>query len=387
MIQRICMIVNTNAYETKRYYAKCFSKALERAGISVSLLDMTGQNFEMEHFRHIQDFNPQLTCSFNSILALSSGKFLWDYTKIPHWLINLDPVLYSLDLTQSPYSILSCVDRWEEQWLREQQSFEKTLFFPHATDSQLSFDPKADRPLDVVMIGSCYDHEVVKKRWPLSFDLEECAIMEEAVERVLKDHRLHFIQALDEGFQERKKTYPQERFRELCFCVDYYLRGKDRYELIRSLTDSEVHIFGGVHRDTFEEGRGWESYLGSLPHVTLHEPISFEKSLEVLSQSKISLNSVPSFKDGTHIRLFTGPMLGSLVLTNDNAYIREFFHPGEDILSYRYGEWESLRGSIAKVLSNEAKRREMVEAARLKILEAHTWDQRVQSLEVLESLL
>ncbi len=381
MIQRICLIIKSNLYDTKRYYAVKFTEALERAGIAVLTLDAGSQPLTGEHYQQLQSFRPQLTCSFNSILPMDSGKFMWDLLRTPHWLINLDPVIYVLHLCESPFSLLSTVDRKDLAFIQEEDAFPNSFFFPHAVERDLEAPENQERPYDVVMIGSFYDHEGVRKTWPERFPPEVCAIMEEAVDRVLSDHCTCFLEATYSAFEERSIDPSLYNFLDVSFCVDYYLRGRDRYELMAAVKDAELHIFGQVHCETVYGAQGWQDIFSTHKNIHIHKPCSFETSMELVAKSKICLNSVPSFKDGWHVRIPSALGLGSLPVTNDNLFMRREFENGKDIILYQHKKWEEVNAQINAFLSDENKRAEAAAKGREKVMAQHTWDHRVATMQ------
>ena len=143
--------------------------------------------------QQIQEIQPDLTCSFHPLPQQAEGHYFWDSIKIPHWSILLDPVFYDLELISSPYSIISCVDRFDCRLLASYQ-FEKGFFFPHAVDRDLIVPPHIDdiRPYDVIFLGTCYDPDHLYAYWKKTYPKEIVSVLEEAVEGVLSDSRINF---------------------------------------------------------------------------------------------------------------------------------------------------------------------------------------------------
>lgn len=377
MIKKVVILVNTNLYETKRHYAQGFCSALKRRGIDCHIIDMKGAALDTPDIESIKKLAPDFTCSFNTVSSLSSGRFLWDYIKIPHWTINLDPVVYVLNLRQSPFSIISTVDQLDCNMVKD-TGFKNIFFWPHATEGDI--DPgKRDRPLDVVMIGSCYDHEGLRELWPQRFSKELCKAMDEAVEIVLSDNCTPFMKAIQTSMEANQIDMEKVDLPSVIFNVDYYLRGKDRFESIKAIKNARVHLIGGIHTETFFGEKGWKRYLKNMPNVTVQSPIPFNESLKALQYFKLSLNCVPSFKYGSHVRVFSSFASGCLPVTNDNLYWREHFEDGEDIILYSHGQWGDINDRIDAILADDEKRSEMVEKGRKKVLAEHTWDARIET--------
>src|ERR1700722_3646370 len=111
MLNKVCFLVNYNLYESKRYFTQKLAEAMERKGIDTEIIDVQEQILGGHTMALIKKYCPIFPISFNTLLPTDETKFLWDLLKIPHLAILVDPVLYSIHLTKSPFSILSSVDR------------------------------------------------------------------------------------------------------------------------------------------------------------------------------------------------------------------------------------------------------------------------------------
>lgn len=84
---------------------------MQRHGIETKIIDAQQETLDHETIQSIRKFNPDFTCSFNSFEPMDEKRYLWDFLKIPHLSFLVDPSFYSTKLINSPYSIISCVDR------------------------------------------------------------------------------------------------------------------------------------------------------------------------------------------------------------------------------------------------------------------------------------
>lgn len=377
-MDRVCLLVNYNLYESKRYFALKLSEALQRKGIETKIIDLKEQSFEAEDALEVQRFQPDFTCSFNSFGMSQNNLFPWDIIKIPHLSILVDPVLYSIAVTNSPYSIVSCVDRFDcEQLLT--YNFDRTFFLPHAIEREVS-EGKGERPYDVVFLGSCYDYESLKEAWQKKYSPQICRVLDEAIDNVLSARYVSLADALASAWGHAKLSPQGVNFQELFYYLDNYTRGKDRVELIRAVKDAPVHVFGELMTDDPTFKKGWSHYLGKQKNVTLHKSVNFQEAIKILQKSKICLNSMPFFKNGSHERVFYGLAAGALPITTDSLFIKESFKDGEDLKLYTPSRWNEVNDQINALLSDENKREKMVIAGRKKVIAQHTWDNRVETL-------
>lgn len=380
MLRRVCFIVNYNLYESKRHFTQKLSEAMERQGIETLIVDVQENVLGTEVISSIRAFHPDITCSFNSSEPMADRRFFWDFLGIPHWSILVDPALYSVNLTASPLSLLSCVDRGDCKAL-ESYGFNRTFFFPHAVERELHQDPQSERPYDVVFLGSCYDYESLRTSWRQRNPDPINAVLDHAIDIVRSSPKVSLAEALVGAWEGSRLPIEGVDFMALFYYLDNYTRGRDRIELIRSIKDAPVHVFGELSKDSAVSLLGWKEYLGNMPNVTLHPSVSFSESFEILKKSKICLNSMPFFRDGTHERIFAGLACGALPITSESLYLRESFKEGEHLLYYRSKHLESMNEQVNGLLRDDVKRCEMVNNGASVVEQFHTWDVRVGQLQ------
>lgn len=379
MIKKIFFLVNWNLYESKRYFTEKLSQALQKQGVETTIFDIKENPLEAFDALSILQFQPDLICSFNSIPPLANKqKFFYDFLKIPCLSITVDPAMYSLNLISSPYSIVSCVDRNDCASFTS-SGFKNAFFLPHATDKEM-VQSSRERIYDVVFIGSCNDYEGIRQHWQTYFTKEHVALLDDAADQVLSNKYITVKQALLNALDAAKIAIDRVNFHELYYFLDFYTRGKDRVELIRSIKNANVHIFGQTMIGHPVHIKGWAHYLGNQSNVTLHKAVSYQQSFDILKQSKICLNSMPFFKDGSHERIFNSLACGSLPITSGSKYIEEAFVIGKDLLKYEPGSWDEVNESVNHLLSNEKERLLIVENGRKKVMQNHTWDNRAQQM-------
>lgn len=377
MIESICFIVNHNMYDVKRHFTKKLCEALERKGVKCSIFDTSEREMSVDDIEKIADDEPDLLATFNTVLPLQSGKFYWDYIEIPHLSLLVDPAIYSVLLMSSPSSIIGCVDR-SDCALVESSGCPNGFFLPHGVESDLPLGQ--DKKYDVVMLGSCYDHEGLRASWQNRFPKEVNEALDLAADNILKDHKTSIMEAVWSALASYEIPMNDVDFAALCFYADYYARGKDRLNLLQSITEAEVHVFGQLHVETEFGSPGWDNWLKDRPNIKVHPAVSFQEGLEIQQQAKVALNSSPFFKTGTHERMFSAMAAGAVLVTNDTTYVREQFSPGENMIAYKPWDTSDVNEQITALINDDAMRQGMVEKARALVLEKHTWDNRAEML-------
>jgi glycosyltransferase involved in cell wall biosynthesis len=379
LVDRVCIITNYNLYESKRYFSQKFGEALKRKGIETFLIDAEERTLGADVIGAIQAFKPSLTCSFNSLLPISERRYLWDFLEIPHISFLVDPALYSVDLTRSPYSILTCVDRSDLEAIQSYQ-FENIFFWPHAIERDLLADFDNERTYEVVFFGSCYDYESLRVSWRQQNPELLNKVLDDAIDLVFSDPKMSLAQALVTAWNATGLNPEGIDFTTLFYYLDNYTRGRDRVELISSIHDAKVHVFGELSRDNAVGVLGWSQYLAKKNNVVLHPSVTYKEHLTILKQAKVTLNSMPFFKEGSHERVLNGLACGAVPVTTENQFFRETFIDGQDLFYYFMNRKDEVDAKVQLLLRDEPQRRQIARQGKEKVMKSFTWDHRVDEL-------
>lgn len=378
MINKICLLSCHNQYESKRYFTLKFGEALKRKGVDVHILSWDSGPFPEELVDVVKKLQPDLTASFHQLPEQQKdGCYFWDRLKKYHWTMLLDPAFYDIELIRSPYSIISCVDRSDCELLRSYH-FEKTFFSPHAVEQELILPwNDKDKPIDVLLLGTCYDPNTLYNYWKNTYPKKIVCVLEEAVSHVLSDDHTTFVRALLFSLVSNGVDPKEVEFDRLAYYVDCYTRGIDRLNLIRSIKSARVHVFGGRCWREEQPVENWSYYLANQVNVTVHPQVNFVEALGLLQKSKICLNSVPFFKNGSHERVFASLACGAVPLTSDNRYLREVFPDEKEVLFYQSNSLDDIDEKLQVLLKNKKKLNKMINKGQEIVKSNHTWDHRV----------
>lgn len=351
----------TSQYHVLHHFARKLYEAFVRAGMKCRLLE--GDDRILSTMRSKPDF----TIGFNGALKMEDNSLFCDYVKVPHVACLVDPPYRFLNITKSPYVSITCDDQLCCRML-EEMDFDRTFFMPHAVEKDLAPDRKAKRVYDVALLATCIDFEGRRKKWRKEYPKAIFELMEEAVEVTLSDDDTSFITVL------RQKLSPWE-YQKIYEEVELYIKGKDRFDLIKAIKGHQVHVFGGS-----VDNIGWGELLKRQKNVVVHQAIDYEQALDIMKRSKVVLNSSIKNKLGAHERIFSASACGAVVATNDNAFIRKNFKHGKEMLLFKCGGYEVLDGEINELLKDGDRWAEVAFAGRKKVMKHHTWDNRVADL-------
>lgn len=374
-----------NQYGVLEHFTLSLAEAMGRLGVECEVMPSLGGESQ-KLIKELVVNPPDFTCAFNGLLPDEAGSFLADRLEVPHMACLVDSSHHFLPMAKSEYSILGCDDRHSVTILKGIGA-QNCFFLPHGVDKKLIGEIENERDIPVLMLGSNIDFESVREGWlaRLPTDLAKAADL--AAEMVLADGELSLIDAVVQALEkardgEKLRQDPLTRLHclELVEYVEQYVRGKARYDLISSIRDVPVAIYGGVY-----QGKGWSKFFGkNHPNVTVHKGVSFQEAVGLMRRSKIVLNNCPRIRSGAHERIFAGIACGGLPLTEENRYMRGAFTEGHDVAFYRQNRLNEVNDLVLHYLENEEARCAVVRAGQENVRRHHTWD--VRAAQILEEL-
>lgn len=355
------LMPSSSQYKVLHHFSQKLHEAFVRTGAQCRLL--SGD----ERLYATLNSPPDFTIGFNGAIKMEDESLFCDHIQVPHISCLVDPPFRFLELTRSPYVIITCDDQVGCQLLKR-QGFDRTVFMPHAVEQELSFYDDQDRPYEITFLGTFIDAEKRRQEWKKKFSTAIRKVMEEAADVALSDDITSFISVLENQLDPREQ---QHAFEE----VEIYIKGVDRQQLLEAFSEYPVHVFGGS-----VDQSSWRRRLKSHANIIVHPAVSYEQSLEIMKKSKVVLNSSIKNKLGGHERIFTASACGAVVVTNDNPWMQKYFEAGKDIQLFKRGQLDQVRSFVYEVLLDEKKRKKIAELGRNHIMQSHTWDHRVAHL-------
>jgi spore maturation protein CgeB len=377
MIKRIDLIMPVRSrYGVLHHFTNMLYEALMRAGINCHILVPDKQN-PRPFLAQLFNDPPDCTLSFNGVLPDEEDRFLCDMLKIPHICCLVDSPTQFIPLIKSPYNIITCADRSGCEFFMRLHH-DKTLFMPHAVEKNLTYRPDAERPYDVVLLGSCIDYKTIEERWNNQYPKHTRDMLYEAAEITLSDQETSYVQALVLATENLKKRHPEIDINTIDFItllddLETYVIGYDRVRLVRKIHDARVDIFGSTKEN-------WERYLGSQSNCVIHDAVPFDQACELMKQSKIMLNSCIAIKAGGHERIYAGMAQGAALFASENNFMRETFQDNENILFYTTQSLDSVNDRVNAILADENQRAVLAKKGHDTVMNHHTWDHRAMAL-------
>lgn len=262
----------------------------------------------------------------------------------------------------------------------EQYYKKNALLFPPAGCCDNALQKDNERVYDLSFVGACGDylHEL---RLIREMDREKRFLANHFLLVMKKNPMLTAEDAFAKMLKERGLELNEEQFFELfyelrrvIYCIAHYYRHK----VVKTILDAgiELHVFGS----------SWQnSALAKYENLICHADVTIEESMEIWRKSKLSLNVMSWHKDGFTERIANIMLAGAVLVTDETECIKAEY--GEHVLTFRLDEPDKLPEQIEEILSDDVRRSEITEAARLYTRENHTWDKRAEQFVEMLSFL
>lgn len=373
--------VKSVCYDSYVYFADALAGALIAKGGKVELFSSKKEPLESmerfvgQEFDGIFDFNSELPR-----LKMEDGSYFLDRIHAPFYDILLDHPLYhhdTLKQTISDFHVL-CLDKNHKNYIKENYPHIVSAdFFPMTGEDIAPTDtsyPK--KQIGLLFSGTYTDYRQIEDSIALSpsflggitkkligfMQNDDSLTQEEALRRLLP--------SLEES-EIIKETFPLHM--QACFLCDSYLRAKKREDLLLALAKQ--------HLPLTLCGNGWrKSPLSDFPQIKMIDDISFFDTFTLFRQSKITLNLLPEFKNGTHDRVYSSMLNHSLCLTDTSPLLARQFKDGQEICFYDTKDTDALADKIRGLLSCPEKLFTISQNGYLKAKENHSWSSRAAYL-------
>ena len=374
-IQKILMIQGESQYDAIPCFMNDLADGFRQLGCRVDIFGGTTKDV-LNRAIYFEEYDVVL--SFFGITSI-----LYDA-------INRNPnTLFFLFLVDHPYYrydwlteqhrnlIVSCIDRNHCDFLQKYyKNIDAVQFVPHGGNlSENPPKPFADREIDVAFFGTCSTSNEYKSIVnQMSEDIMK--IMDATIARVMQGECIPaeeiLIQELQSGGIELSEAQLLELFVVLAF-ADTYIRAKQREKLILHLAKSglEVHVYGN----------GWEKdELAQYENIKCHGAVSYTEALDIMTNTKIVINKMPLFLDGSHERVFTAMLNGAVCCTDASRYWKQEFIDGESICFYDFQDLDNLENTIKELLLNPDKAGKIAQNGYGIASHKHQWKNRAEQI-------
>ena len=313
-----------------------------------------------------------------SVYMKETGRFLHDEIHGPKFNIVLDhPFWLKNQLTHVPgkYYVLTHDEHYKEFVDRYYLEVSGCYLFPPGGILQTRKISLKERKYEVCFIGT-YGNYREKCKLILQSERRLRFIANRLLLYLRKEPSLTAEEALKKALDYYDISLSQEQFLEMMYrmgtviqCVMYYYREKTVWVLADA----------GIRIDIW--GDSWKkSILGMFSNVTIHRDVQWQESLDILRESKISLNVMAWHKGGFTERMANSMLAGAVLLTDETSYHREEFLNGRECVMFSLKTLNTLPEKVKDILLDDTKRNAIARNGYIYAKKNHTWDIRAEEM-------
>lgn len=384
-MKRILLIKGKSQYDSTTVFMDEMKEELELQGMTVDVLDSYDQVSFVEMRSRIQQETYDAVFSINGMALEKSSSLGPDLLKnqVIYGTMLMDhPLIHHERLMNPyPYSFILSPDRNHVNYL---ENYYPHIwcegFLAHGGCQAKKIIPYRNRSINLSFMGSYNSPEKIWEgfqQYPPRMRL----LLEGCCGYLLEHTDKTVEQAMQERMEALAITCSAADFAAVgseFHMVDRYVRSYFRDKVLRTIVEAGIVI------DVY--GDGWDKLKGVHEEcLRIHEKVDFKESLEIVGNSKISLNVMPWFKDGSHDRVFSAMLSGAVCLTDVSGYLEKECQDGEEILFYHLEKLEELPGRIRTLLEHDEVGEEIARNGKKLAEEKHTWA--VRARELLDYLL
>lgn len=339
----------------------------------------SGYQFESHLFSFMQENGPDLIISVNCKGFDGEGYFC-HITKQ----LNIPVALWFVD---DPHPILLNQKKflqdniyaftWEKSYISflKRFKFKEVNYLPLACDPDIFNLSKQNSIItDIGFIGSSMGEiflDKIKAKFLWQDKLNKLTSL--ASQKLIKTPESNPFEIIKNCIIELSINLPFNDDRNITWLCSYIIHTASmisRKEIITSLQDTGIEIFG--------DPGGWRKILSN--RIKLHPNIDYRHDL-CSAYQKIGINiNITSRQMATAVnqRVFDIPMAGSFVITDNQKDMAELFDLEKEAIIYT--DIDDLKDKISYYQLNQEERIHISENARNRILEEHTYSDRLNSI-------
>lgn len=365
-------------YESNRFFVSEMERQLQNQGYEVEVCELDLEDRDLENklmqyvgkrFSAVIDFNSKLPR-----LEMDNAERYLDQIDAPFYNYIVDHPLYHHPLIKINLksSNVICIDRNHEEYIKSYYTnIKNVVFMPLGAMEALDIIPYEERKIDVLFSGSYLSANEMMEEIK---ELRNNEIIFELIKQLQNNTKLTQEEALNNILKQRSEILTNQEFTDTLnytYLAERYVRACFREKLMQTLLDHQIEVT--VY------GTGWEEFeCRNKEYLIMRESVSFPVSLEVIADSKISLNIMPWFKDGIHDRVLSAMVNKAVCVTDSSIYVEENFTDGKDLVLYSLDEMEKLPVKIKELLNNPDKAKQIIECGYQSVIENHMWKNRIE---------
>jgi len=320
-----CLIFTTPTYAASiDTMSLDLAAAMRQLGIGARLLMCTGDTLNTDFLQILlgeiaQHQGPAFIVDINGRYDIKTGTSnFFDEVGVPKFSFMTDnPSALLPKFRDFPNSFLGGLVSREH--LEYSASFgldpERCIFFPHGGPPPLLDQrPTRERDIDILFAGNIQAtppfKDWLEAEFPNFEHVREALIAVE--EQLCSPHAQIFTTIMVALEAVGIKRTPQ-LLSEVFPPTERFFINRERVRILSAIKNHRVTVIGDVSNEITK----------AFPNHQFIGGQSFTQVMDAMARAKVSLNIVPSFRDGGHERMFYSLAYGSLLLTDYNKFLKD----------------------------------------------------------------
>jgi glycosyltransferase involved in cell wall biosynthesis len=371
-----CIVLkNESRYDVLRYFSDLIAQGFEKAGLECLVFDSVKENAIHEYVELCKSGQYDFVFSFNGSNTLdfrmTDGESFLDECGLASVNFMVDNPSYHFRrlILKNDLAKYSFIDR-EHCLYFEKFYGKKSAFIPHGGcrgTEKIDFEKKNG---EMLFLGSI---EGVDNPYVAMIDKLpefEQGVFMDIVDLMAANPGKSYFDALIEILEYKKIEMSDKEVTELsakCVGADMFIRNSRRIETLVALAKLGLPMtLYGVYGAIKPE-------LERYKNCTIKKECTFKYAISRIARTKIVLNAMAGNTHGTHERIFTAMLAGTVCATNKNAYLEELFTDNENVVFFEFGDYKKLCDRISDLFTNEELYNKIASAAMV-VAENFTWD-------------
>lgn len=367
-------------YCSGNFFAHQLGAAFEELGFDVQVCEFTREDDFDKVLEPLTGKKYRAVFDFNSLLPrleMEDGTPFMEHLDGPFFDYVLDhPLFHYNALVRSGRNFHAIVlDEGQREYVRKYHPQLAGVHMLPLGATEALFEGEKN-PADKILFMGTYDrpesvYELVKSApEPLQ------TIMKNLIELRLADPCLPMEEAFRIYLKEEDMELDDANFSlfmNAMYPVDAYIRDYFRKAALDELLAKKIPVLA--------VGEGWQKYNPANEScLTRGKSVLFELSFEKIAREQLLLNVSPIFNNGLHDRVLAGMANKTVVLTDENPYLRTRLKDRENIALYSLKNMESLSSLAGELMENSSLRQHIAEQGYQEFAANHTWRKRAETI-------
>lgn len=352
------IVLFTGAYASLDLFTMDMADEFAGQGHEVLIYDTKDTAASLQKFAGFAMKRIDFALGYNNLgfnMEITPGRNVWDELNVLFINILMDhPFHYRTALLDAPKNCaVLCCDRNHVGYItRFFPNIPMVAFLPHGGNHFEPGGKLADRSIDIFYAGGL-SRDLVKQIMPVCskysrFDGKK--MIEEVYDYLVKNPSELSENAIERYLADKKVEVTDEELSEILTdfrVVDSFATSYYREKTIEQLVENGI--------DVMVCGRGWDNCkCFRNPHFHYGGFIPPQDVAKTMCDSKIVLNTMTWFKDGSHDRVFNGMLARAVAVTDASGYMKEVIEQRRNGIMFELTQLDRLTEMIGEVLRDSA---------------------------------